>query len=93
VYRHPLPPKPSGDGWKIKIFDKESGLEPPHVTVMHKARKWRFDLRELKFMDQDPPIRDVPKEIIEALKMRDLIKLRHAWDAIHPNNPVESADA
>ena len=34
----PLPKKLKAEGWKVKIREKER-VEPPHVTVMHKARQ------------------------------------------------------
>ena len=86
-YFHKLPSRFSGDGWKAKVFDKESGLEPPHVTLLRKTLKWRFDLRDLKFMDSDPPTRMVPKILIELLEA-DIARLREEWDKIHPKNPV-----
>ena len=32
-------------GWKVKIHDFER-LEPPHVTIYCKRRKWRLSLRD-----------------------------------------------
>ena len=40
----PLPRKLKAEGWKVKIREKER-VEPPHVTVMHKADEWRLGLR------------------------------------------------
>ncbi len=38
-------------GWKVKIHDFER-LEPPHVTIYRKRRKWRLSLRDGTFLDQ-----------------------------------------
>jgi len=38
-------------GWKVKIHDSER-LEPPHVTIYQKMRKWRLSLRDGKFLDR-----------------------------------------
>ena len=43
-YELPLPKKLRAEGWKVKIREKER-VEPPHVTVMHKAEEWRLGLR------------------------------------------------
>ena len=47
-------------GWKVKIRDRER-LEPPHVTVVHKTRTWRFGLRSEGFLDEEPDPKEVPK--------------------------------
>ena len=41
----PLPRRLKAEGWKVKIREKER-VEPPHVTVMHKADEWRLGLRD-----------------------------------------------
>lgn len=38
-------------GWKAKIHDLER-LEPPHVTIYRKLRKWRLSLRDGHFLDR-----------------------------------------
>jgi hypothetical protein len=45
----PLPRKLKAAGWKVKIREKER-VEPPHVTVMHKADQWRLGLRERQLL-------------------------------------------
>jgi hypothetical protein len=70
--------------------DKER-LEPPHVTVLFKTRKWRFGLRELDFFDAVPDPRDVPKEIVKQLEA-NVESYTAGWDRLYPNNPVASRD-
>ena len=77
-------------GWKVKIRDRER-LEPPHATVLHKTRAWRFGLRSERFLDKDPDPGDVPGEIVEALHA-NLTELRQEWDRMFPENPVASRD-
>ncbi|HVS11835.1 MAG TPA: hypothetical protein VMS76_18355 [Planctomycetota bacterium] len=38
-------------GWKVKVRDKER-LEPPHVTILFKARTWRLDLGTREFLER-----------------------------------------
>lgn len=75
-------------GWKAKIRDRER-LEPPHVTILHKTRMWRFDLRSEIFLDREPDSNDVPQEIVAAVRA-NLTLLRQQWDSIFPENPVSS---
>jgi hypothetical protein len=86
----PLLPPWSSQGWKAKIRDRER-LEPPHVTVLHRARAWRWNLRSGGFMDADPPADDVPEEIV-AFIVEHLAELRAAWDAMYPSNPVAGGE-
>ena len=73
-------------GWKVKIRDRERN-EPPHVTVLHKTRVWRFDLRSGGFLDKQPDPKDVPEQVIvEVEKQMEL--LRREWDEMYPENPV-----
>jgi hypothetical protein len=88
-YSLPLPPHLSGQGWKAKIRDKER-LEPPHVSVIHKTRTWRIDLRRGRFLDHEPP----PKAVPAALRRHisdNLPLLRDVWDRMYPENPVGDA--
>jgi hypothetical protein len=87
----PLPSPWDHQGWKLKIRDRER-LEPPHVTVLHRSRAWRWNLRSGGFMDADPPPNDVPTEIVVFIE-RSLVTLRPAWDAMYPTNPVESLES
>ena len=82
----PLTARRKAESWKIKIRNFERN-EPPHVTVVHKTRAWRVGLRDLKFLDRDPPSREVPDDVVDAI--RDNIDvLRAAWDDMYPENPV-----
>lgn len=68
-------------GWKAKIRDRER-LEPPHVTILQKARAWRFNLRSEAFLDKKP-----------APTIRsNLTLLRRAWDRMYPENPISSEE-
>lgn len=83
-----LPEPAASRGWKAKIRDRER-LEPPHVTILHKTRAWRFDLRSGTFLDREPDPKAVPKEIVGAVRSNfDL--LRQEWDRMFPENPVLS---
>jgi hypothetical protein len=90
-YELPLPKKLKAEGWKVKIREKER-VEPPHVTVMCKADEWRIGLRDKRllvppggrFKDIDPAVMQIIEEYWERLK--------EAWDAKYPENPVSSAE-
>jgi hypothetical protein len=76
--------------WSVKIRDRER-LEPPHVTVLRKTRAWRLDLRSGEFMDAEPNPDDVPKALVQFIKEdARWQELRDAWDAMYPENPIES---
>jgi hypothetical protein len=89
----PLPEPWDSQRWKLKIRDRER-LEPPHATVLHRSRAWRWNLRSGGFMDADPPPNGVPNEIV-AFIQENLERLRAEWDAMYPSNPVaqEADDA
>lgn len=86
----PLPKKLKAEGWKVKIREKER-VEPPHVTIMHKADEWRLGLRDRQLLippggrikDIDPAVMTIVDEHWESL--------REAWDAKYPDNPISSA--
>src|SRR5690242_13899619 len=78
-----------GEGWKVKIRDKER-LEPPHVTILRGTRAWRLGLRDGKFMDADPPPRDVFQGVLDEVK-RNWRQLIEEWDKLYPENPVSSS--
>jgi hypothetical protein len=82
----PLPAPWTSQQWKLKIRDRER-LEPPHVTLLHRTRAWRWDLRSGGFMDVDPPPSDVPVELVQFIE-RNLRTLRSEWDRMYPRNPV-----
>ena len=83
-----LPEPWASRGWKAKIRDRER-LEPPHVTILQKTRAWRFDLRSATFLDREPDPKEVPEEIVTALRS-SLELLRQEWDRIFPENPIFS---
>ena len=66
-------------------------MEPPHVTLLHKCRAWRIGLRDLRFLDDSPPSKEVPSEVIDSVA-ENLQVLREAWDRMYPENPVEPKD-
>jgi hypothetical protein len=86
-----LPAVLAAQGWKAKIRDRER-TEPPHVTVIHKTRAWRVDLRTGQFLDRKPDPNDVPKELLDEFKRQSDV-LRRAWDEMYPENPVESKES
>ncbi len=83
-----LPTAVSKGVWKVKIRDKERN-EPPHVTIIHGTRVWRWGLREQSWLDKEPPGREVPSDVVAIVK-ENLAKLIAAWDAKYPENPVTS---
>ena len=90
AFSMPLPAPLPAQGWKVKIRDRERN-EPPHATVLHKTRAWRFDLRAGEFLDDDPDPSDVPNELIDEIE-RNIDLLRREWDARYPENPVASEE-
>lgn len=83
-----LPAPWESRGWRAKIRDRER-VEPPHVTIMHKAKAWRFGLRTQQFLDAEPDPREIPDEVLEATRA-DLSLLRQTWDRMYPENPIVS---
>jgi hypothetical protein len=77
-------------GWKVKIRDRER-LEPPHVTILQKVRKWRFNLRSETFLDRKPAPKEVPKEVLDAIRS-NLTLLRQVWNRMYPENPISSEE-
>ncbi len=77
-------------GWKIKIHDFER-LEPPHVTIYCKRRRWRLSLRDAEFLDRGDKWSQIDPDVRQAVRAA-WDRLREAWDAIHPNNPVTGED-
>jgi len=49
-------------GWKAKIRDRER-VDPPYVTIMHKADSWRRGLRSQQFLDKKLDPKEVPTEV------------------------------
>jgi hypothetical protein len=83
-----LSPRWSTQRWKVKIRDKER-LEPPHVSLTRGLRTWRLGLRSGSFLDKEPDPAEVPIGLVEQVRA-SLDELRTAWDAMYPENPVES---
>lgn len=77
-------------GWKVKIRDRER-LEPPHVTILHRTRAWRVDLRFEKFLDKEPDPKEVPKQVVNEVRS-NLTLLRQKWDRMVPENRVFTPD-
>lgn len=77
-------------GWKVKIRDRER-LEPPHVTILHRTRAWRFELRSWSFLDKQPDPKEVPAEVISEVRSK-LRLLRQEWDRMFPENRVFSQE-
>ena len=79
------------DGWKVKIREKER-VEPPHVTVMHKADEWRLGLRDKRLLV--PPggrVKDIDAAVMQIIEER-WEQLQEAWDEKYPENPISSAE-
>jgi hypothetical protein len=87
----PLSKNLRANGWKVKIREKER-VEPPHVTVMHKADEWRLGLRDRELLV--PPggrIRDIEPAVMRIIDA-NWHRLIGAWDTKYPENPVASID-
>jgi hypothetical protein len=91
AYSLPLPAQWAARGWKVKIRDRER-LEPPHVTVMFRAKGWRWNLRAGGFMDESPEPKEVPQDLIDFI-VTNLAVLRAQWDAMYPKNPIALREA
>jgi hypothetical protein len=85
----PLPKQRATQGWSVKIFDKEN-REDPHVTILHRGRKWRLNLRTRAFMDAQPPPKDIPDDVMSTI-FDDFDEICVQWDLIHKANPVRGA--
>jgi hypothetical protein len=75
-------------GWKAKIAERER-VEPPHVTISHRTRRWRLGLRDGEFLDTEPDPADVPRDLVTTVRAK-FPALRSAWDRMYPHNPVSS---
>lgn len=82
----PLPAHWTAQGWKVKIRDRER-LEPPHVTLLLRAKAWRWNLRDGGFMDSIPDPRDVPPELVDFV-VQNVPQLQAEWEAMYPDNPI-----
>jgi hypothetical protein len=76
--------------WKLKIRDRER-VEPPHVSVLHGTRCWRWGLRERAFLDREPPPRLVPRDVCDAISDA-YDEICAAWDKAYPHKPVSSKE-
>jgi hypothetical protein len=85
-----LPEPWASRGWKAKIRDR-GRLEPPHVTVLYKTSAWRFDLRTEAFLDKEPSPKNVPEEVIGAVRS-NLTLLRQEWDRMYPANRISAPE-
>src|SRR5713226_5018006 len=91
-YDLPLSQALSKAGWKVKIHDLER-LEPPHVTIFCKRRKWRLSLRDGTFLDSGDKWSQIDEEVREAIEAEDAWEaLCVEWDERHPDNPVSSEE-
>lgn len=76
-------------GWKVKIHDSER-LEPPHVTIYKKMRKWRLSLRDGTFLDKGDKWSQIDESVKDAiLDEGNWLLLRREWNRLHDDNPVE----
>jgi len=73
--------------WKVKIQDREALYEEPHVTIWRKDQKWRYSLRNRRFLDPQPDPSEVPDEIAELIEAQ-IEELTRQWDERFPQNPV-----
>jgi hypothetical protein len=85
-----LPPPWPAQGWKAKIRDRER-LEPPHLTILLGIKSWRFCLRTEWFLDVEPDPKEVPADLVSAIRDR-LVELRQRWDSMYPDNPVHGGE-
>ena len=87
----PLPRRLKAEGWKVKIREKER-VEPPHVTVIHKADEWRLGLRDSQsLMPPGGRTKDIDSAVMQIIE-EHWQQLIEAWDAKYPENPVSSAE-
>jgi hypothetical protein len=86
-YDLPLPRR-LATSWRVKIYDNER-LEPPHVTIVKGRKSWRINLRTMEFMDDEPPPREIHKDLTQVIH-ESWQRLQREWNRIHPNNPVET---
>lgn len=73
--------------WKIKIQDRETLYEEPHVTIWRKDQKWRYSLRSRCFLDPQPDPAEVPEEILGLIEQQ-FEELCRQWNDRFPQNPV-----
>ena len=72
--------------WKVKLRDKER-VEPPHVTILRGTKAWRWGLRNKTFLDREPPVREIPGDLLKFLESHHDAFVQ-VWDVMYPENPV-----
>ncbi len=72
----------------MKVWDRER-VEPPHIAIMRKTNFWRWGLRNEQFLDSEPDPKEVPEEILQAVR-ESITLLRSTWDRMYPENPIVS---
>lgn len=80
-------PRPLQPLWKVKVFDREVPREEPHVTIIRKRQKWRYAIRTPEFLDDEPPPREVPAGVLDAIRA-DHPNVVAAWNRLHPHNRI-----
>ena len=79
-------------GWKVKIHDSER-LEPPHVTIYKKMRKWRLSLRDGTFLDKGDRWSQIDEAVKDAIQdQKNWKRLQREWNTIHEDNPVDNEE-
>jgi len=79
-------------GWKVKIHDSER-LEPPHVTIYKKMRKWRLSLRDGTFLDKGDKWSQIDEAVKDAIQnQKNWKRLQREWNTIHEDNPVDDQE-
>ena len=86
-YDVPLPEPLQVQLWKVKVLDREIPREEPHVTIIRKKQRWRYAIRTAEFLDDVPSPRDVPVEVLDAIRA-DHANLVAAWNRLHQHNPI-----
>jgi hypothetical protein len=73
--------------WKVKIQDREALYEEPHVTIWCRDRRWRYSIRNRRFLDPKPDPSQVPDAIVELIGAQ-IEELTVQWNERFPQNPV-----
>lgn len=83
----PLPRRLAKKHWKVRVYHNER-LEPPHVTILWKYRKWRLGLRDGAFLEAGDQWGDIDPEL-RAFIEANWSQLQEKCDRFHPANPVQ----
>ena len=67
-------------------------MEPPHVTIYHRSRRWRLALRGGEVLAPDPDPAEVPRDLVSVVREQFPI-LRVECDQMYPRNPVSSKES